>query len=531
MRGIIWASALLVLSGASLNEAASYQKRNTDIDIENTHHHFWARQEITKDITVCPLNTTGVTYLTDIYRHFGYIALDGKEFFSYWYPRPVAIRGDATVDSVQGIATTNPLTCTNASDINSYAFVHTGGTLNIPPYTPLNVSGNAFVDDSTSLIVPKGANCQVYNTKESIFDWAQVEDGLNAASKYLASLKPDLHLNFEHITSLGGQAHHAYQVFTLNSCNPPASDTTLCSGLPLEQLSDPSILFSEGDTTWNGPDNKSLYKDAATVVINVPLRNGSDVDVTTQSPSSGFVGCHTIFNFYPVDSNGHYYDGADAQITVRNKVFSGRWTGFFLGPKTTFDSSYVTAAGKFFMGTLYDDYKAHLRDFDCGNYDGCFPVEDIVTTVVTTIAETTTDETTTTETNTNTVEFTKVATLTHSIVTTSTTTEVEQTTTPIYVPIIKEDKKDKKWSGKDKGWSNKDDGWSDKDKGWSGKDDGWSDKGNEWSGKKGKWSEKDDGWYGKGGEWSGKDGEWSNKGKGSKGGKWSEKGGDYDDEW
>ncbi|KAI8145888.1 hypothetical protein BJV82DRAFT_655419 [Fennellomyces sp. T-0311] len=507
MRGIISASAILLLGIVRFNDAAIVQGKDTnDHNAVYGHHNLLERQtsDNEPDITVCPLNQTGVSYLADIYNHFGYIAFDGKELFSYEYDRPMAIYGDLSIDTFNGISPDHPLTCTNTSDIYSYGFVASGGTINYGE--EVKVYGNSFVDDpSVAKIAPQGDGCQIYPTSESIFDFPLVYAGLMKASKYLSSLKPDLHLTAEgHITSLGDPENPAYRVITLNTCDPPASGDSTCSSLPQSQLSDPKgILFFGVDyvdphaKTWPGPDNPALYADAPTVVINVPVPNGSVMTIETGIPNTGFDACRLIFNFYPVDGNGVYYDGDDSTFTIKNGVPSS-WEAFILGPRGTLDSTSTPTGGKLFFNVLLDDYKSHLLDFQCGVWGGCFPVEDISQTTTEYSTSTVHSVTVAEEYTTLYVTQSKPTTLVTTITTASTTvitvptTEIVRTTASVYVPVedILEIEEEKKVHDKEEKWS--------------------GGKGGKWTGKEGKWSEEKEGKWSeeKDGKWSGKDDKW-----------------------
>ncbi|KAI8145890.1 hypothetical protein BJV82DRAFT_666447 [Fennellomyces sp. T-0311] len=524
MRGSILASALLLLSIVRFNEAAAFRKRAEGVNATDSsgHNRPWKRQD-GNDITICPMSSKeDETYLSSIYNHFGYIAFNGAELFGYGYELPIAVHGDLILNpAARYIGQKYPSTCI-ADDpyhVDSFAFIHEGGTIEYGFLTPFDAYGNVILQDTmTDKVVPVGENCQKYPVYRNPVSIPYTHEGVLMASKYLADLPPDLHLEADgHITSLGSQANDAYQVITLNTCNPPAAGDTTCSSLPLSQLSDPAgiLFFSESNEpsapTWPGPDDPSLYKNAQTVVINIPITNGETKIITTNNPHKGFDSCKLIFNFYSVDADGNYNDDSDTNTFKISYLGVTYWQGFIIAPRGTIDASAAVINGKIFANSILNEDKSGLYDFNCGTYSGCFPVMDNTptTTIPTTTRSpfttsaistsyttvhtitTTTEKTTSTHQSTLTkttsspetffdttyVEITKVATVP--------TTAVVSTTTNVFIPVDNswdEEEKDKKWGDKGEKWSHgKEDKWSyDKEgKGsdsgdkWSGKGDGW----------------------------------------------------------
>ncbi|KAI8145887.1 hypothetical protein BJV82DRAFT_666444 [Fennellomyces sp. T-0311] len=514
MHGITLASTLLVLSVVRFNEAASLHKTGiSNAKDTGLYHHLRERQIDEDDFSICPLSNPGENELAAIYNHFGFMTFSGRsEFYGSSYTSPIAAFGDTYFRPSGNVSQSNPSTCTNTSDINSYGFLHTGGPLSYGPNFEY-VYGNILVDNPDTVVdlATEGDNCGTFSASESVVNFDNAFFGLLYSSNFLSKLKPDLKLtNGNTIGSIRDQENPHYQVLTLNTCTPPVDpgDTTTCSGLSYDQLSDPSaILFGDGVTDWSGPSDQSVYANAETIVINVPITIGSTLTISTPNFSEGFDACRLIFNFYPVNASGDYDNDISSEVTLATSGIL-RGEGFLLGPKVDLDATNARAGGKIFMKRMRDGQNMGMGGLTCATYVGCLPFSTTSSssaseTTITVTESTSTStrpittsyspETITTTVGTPVTEYTTITKTTEETTTvvSSTTTEtthlstvpvtLQQTSTyGVYYPV--EVKEHKKWSGKgDKGW---------------GKADKWSEKDGKWSGRKGGWSGDDKGWYG-----------------------------------
>ncbi|KAG2216575.1 hypothetical protein INT45_001700 [Circinella minor] len=343
-----------------------------------------------------------------------------------------------------------------------------------------------------------GQGCNIYDDiGTGVMDFDVAENAAIDASIMLASMTPNMYIDSEgRITDLGNGGSSKYKVFTFNTCNDGDCNV---GGI----LSDPSaILFGQGN--FNGPTGDVPgFQD--TVVFNIPVDNFDVIELRTNFPSNGFYACRTIYNFYPVNSQGVYVTNGEISI-FRNT--GGQVEGFSLAPRAhIFDSAVGAFAGTIVgldyqwyyevIGVEIHDYGA--ADDSCNNFVGCFPLEDefIEPTLIITTETTTTD---------NTV-ITTVITIPETTITTIIPTISEtiyETTETITTGTIYTKKKWNKWNKDEKNdkWD-KDDDCDDDDDEWDDEDDEWDDEDDEWDDEDDEWDDDD--------EWSNDDDEWDNK--------------------
>ncbi|KAI8138172.1 hypothetical protein BJV82DRAFT_301799 [Fennellomyces sp. T-0311] len=449
----------------------SYDKKVAAAQAD-TYDQLWKRQnDPNRDITLCPLNAgRNISQLADLYNHMAYGALDSGYFHGATYPRTIVVGKFLQLLNPSGVSigTANTLECVHSQKIFNVYTVALGlidsreGSSLVDPTV---LYGDGLVAPAYQKnITTYDPECRTYEPfPETIGSVKAIKQALRGASKYLARLSPDMKLDSQsNINTIGTQAHPAYRVLTLNTCDPPAADDTTCSSFTSQQLSDPAgILY--GKDGWSGPKNTTIYEDAQTIVINIPVREGGSLVIPTDA-SIGFKNCKTIFNFYPVDANGNFVD-KDTSFNVTYDGTSGALEGFVLIPGGKFYAA-TPVAGKLFADTI-EDSASGLLDFSCGAYSGCFPVADycsIVTTTTTTSTATKTEASTTT---TTTKDLTTTATRSHTtdtlivtvtgptttttITTTSITTPHPTTTMtvtdPIFIPVDNnwDDERDGRW--------------------------------------------------------------------------------------
>ncbi|KAI8073116.1 hypothetical protein BC940DRAFT_315873 [Gongronella butleri] len=284
-------------------------------------------------------------------------------------------------------------------------------------------------------------------------------------SRWYASMTPNLILD-ENADLIDHGATNGYHVMTMNTCNQ--FDCPLFPGL----LSSPDEFLS-GYGVWDGPNQP--FPNDATIVINVPVDNGTTFYINTSDPNIGINHCILIWNVYPVDNNGNYLE--DGWITVFRSTDS-LLSGVFLAPQANIvDASTGSFAGLLIgrdytwqsaTGTLIQNWDSAITGLSpCSSWEGCAAVytsqssstttgatstttttsNDTISTsesdcLATTATETTTttattiNSTTATETATTTDSETTTMTMTETTTDTATTTETETTTTTDSVTLF-----------------------------------------------------------------------------------------------
>ncbi|KAI8150215.1 hypothetical protein BJV82DRAFT_12950 [Fennellomyces sp. T-0311] len=447
MHSITLASLLLTLSTTSFSYAATVFPTYINETAETrSHHQLWARQDLDIPI-VCPLNVRGQSPLADIFNHFGFIS-SGDARLDNDYPFPIAVKGELTTTG-KNININHPGTCAvnDTSDVYSYGLDNPG--TNDLEKTP--VYGNILLGDpSSAKAVPVGENCDLYSTDRSVVDYEKVRTGLRAATRYLASLAPDLTIDSTGlVNSIAEPVNPHFRVFTVNTCYPPASDSTTCSSWSLSQLSTADMFSGNRDPTWNGPTNSEVLEEAETIVINVPVPQSKSLFIFYSDPSLGFKNCKTIFNFYAVNESGEFVE-SDTLFKLRPYSNKSVFEGFLLAPDADTSNYYMKLAGKLFISTFYDT--EGMDDFSCEAkaYTACFPVQDYTETSSSSTDEssTSTDEpsTSTDESSTSTDESSTSetsdctsGTTTETVTTETTTTEASTTTTDYTTTTTTED--------------------------------------------------------------------------------------------
>ncbi|KAI8150389.1 hypothetical protein BJV82DRAFT_586984, partial [Fennellomyces sp. T-0311] len=423
MHSITLASLLLTLSTTSFSYAAAvFPTYINETAATRSHHQLWERQDLDISI-VCPLNVRGQSPLADIFNHFGFISY-GDTTMRGDYPFPVAVKGALSTLRTDNININHPGTCAvnDTSDVYSYG-LDNPGTTNLGK---ASVYGNVLLNNTSAAnVVPAGENCDLYSTDRSVVDYEKVRTGLRAATRYLASLAPDLTVDSTGLVNIIAEpVNPHFRVFTVNTCYPPASDSTTCSSWSLSQLSTAN-LFSDR-VIWNGPTNSEVLEEAETIVTNVPVLQSRSLFIFYTDPSLGFKNCRTIFNFYAVDESGEFVE-SDTSFSL-----------YIYSSKSSIDES----------STSTDESST-------SETSGCTSgttTETVTTETTTTEASTTTtDYTTTTTTEDTTVASTTVTvtqsatsavftTATSTFTTTytsdhSTITAVVTTTAPVLVPV------------------------------------------------------------------------------------------------
>ncbi|KAI8150354.1 hypothetical protein BJV82DRAFT_708072 [Fennellomyces sp. T-0311] len=434
MHSITLAALLLTLSTASFSYAAAvFPTYINETAATRSHHQLWARQDLDIPI-VCPLNVRGQSPLADIFNHFGFIGF-GEVRLGDSYPFPVAVKGELSGSVVNDININHPGTCAvdDTSDVYSYG-LDNPGTNNLGK---TSVYGNVLLGDpSSARVVPVGENCDLYSTDRSVVDYEKVRTGLRAATRYLASLAPDLTIDSTgRVNSIAEPVNPHFRVFTVNTCYPPASDSRTCSSWSLSQLSTADMFGRNRDSTWNGPTNSEVLEEAETIVINVPVPQSRTLFIFYTDPSLGFKNCKTIFNFYAVDESGEFVE-SDTPFRLAAYNDKSIFEGFILAPDADSSSYYMKLAGKLFTNIFYDT--EGMDDFSCEAkaYTACFPVQDYTETSSSSTDEssTSTDESSTSETS----DCTS-GTTTETVTTETTTTEASTTTTDYTTTTTTED--------------------------------------------------------------------------------------------
>ncbi|KAG2183184.1 hypothetical protein INT43_006179 [Umbelopsis isabellina] len=157
--------------------------------------------------------------------------------------------------------------------------------------------------------VELNAECNSPATLDTPFPFADVQQNLNLYSQKYAAVQPNLMINDDNsVTPLNTQSSACENAITLWPCY--SHDLTTC--IRNEDWSGPGrILY--GQPNWNGPTNGYPNLDRL-LIVNVPVFNGTTLDITTNQPSMGAASCSLLWNFYPVDNNGNYLDTGSFQL-------------------------------------------------------------------------------------------------------------------------------------------------------------------------------------------------------------------------
>ncbi|KAI8150392.1 hypothetical protein BJV82DRAFT_662470 [Fennellomyces sp. T-0311] len=360
------------------------------------------------------------------------------------YPFPVAVKGALSTLRTDNININHPGTCAvnDTSDVYSYG-LDNPGTTNLGK---ASVYGNVLLNNTSAAnVVPAGENCDLYSTDRSVVDYEKVRTGLRAATRYLASLAPDLTVDSTGLVNIIAEpVNPHFRVFTVNTCYPPASDSTTCSSWSLSQLSTAN-LFSDR-VIWNGPTNSEVLEEAETIVINVPVTQSRGLFFYSD-PSFGIKNCKTIFNFYAVDESGEFVE-SDTPFRLAAYNTISIFEGFILAPDAASSSFLMKLAGKLFTNSFND--LEGIDDFSCEAkaYTACFPVIDYTETSSSfteesstsgtsdctseTTTETVTIETTTTEASTTTTDYTTTTTTEDTTVASTTVTVTQSATSTVF---------------------------------------------------------------------------------------------------
>ncbi|KAI9495708.1 hypothetical protein BDB00DRAFT_870250 [Zychaea mexicana] len=230
----------------------------------------------------------------------------------------------------------------------------------------------------------EGEGCAIFDDiGTGAMDFEVAENAAIEASIILAASDPNMYIDANGVITNLGTGDSNYKIFTFNTCNDRDCNVP---GV----LSDPSaILLGEGN--FNGPSG-DVPSDDDTVVFNIPVTEGETIELKTNFPSQGFYACRTIYNFYPVNSQGIY--SADSEITVFRNT-GGQIEGFTLAPRAHIRDSTTGA----FAGTIigldyawyYGSVGVELHDYgaaddDCNIFAGCLPIRPTASyTTVTTV--------------------------------------------------------------------------------------------------------------------------------------------------
>ncbi|KAI8146464.1 hypothetical protein BJV82DRAFT_665430 [Fennellomyces sp. T-0311] len=383
-------AALVAFSSSGVTDAAPspwVQENHPILDIlgRKLYHN---KREITDLYEVCPLDSNSIAGA--MFLHFTAIFFDdfttggGTDILG-----PLAVGGrftapnyivnanrgqDCSVDPRTGLdgigLVVQGLTITYDTRVHGYS-LHAGGG-DLAEIKELN----------------EGDGCRVYNDiNTGAFDFGVAENAAIRASLILALTEPNMYMDGDgKITDLGS-SNSAYKVFTFNTCNDGNCNV---GGV----LSNPDAIFL-GNGNFNGPTGDVPSNDD-TVVFNIPVTEGDTIELKTNFPSKGFYACRTIYNFYPVNSEGIF--SSAGEITVFRNT-GGQLEGFTLAPRAHIRDGTTGA----FAGTIIGlDYAWHylttgveLHDYaaaddNCRIYDGCFPISTTETPQYTTVTVTAT---------------------------------------------------------------------------------------------------------------------------------------------
>ncbi|KAI9495601.1 hypothetical protein BDB00DRAFT_897273 [Zychaea mexicana] len=323
-----------------------------------------------------------------------------------------------------------------AVDITNDALVHGAGFLD-----------GGGTTDHVSVVEP---GCPLNEGTTGQFDFGAMHNAYLVASEELASFPPNMvldpsdQLTIDESNSVAAGTEN-YYVMALDTCT--VFDGS-CADLWPDRMSYPDrILLGSGN--WNGLANGRVFPTDKTIVLNIPVDNGATIYVRTRRPhAGGFNACRTIFNFYPVDSDGNYEPNGSFTLHREN---DGELQGMILAPLGHIeDAPTGTFAGQVIGLDYYwqDGNSGLIRDFSATgcdiNYTGCLPlvpneevieicnrpsnqvkITPIIALSTTTLVTSTIDTATTTETTTE----TEVGTTTTTAATTETQTETSITTT------------------------------------------------------------------------------------------------------
>ncbi|CAO3691282.1 unnamed protein product [Umbelopsis ramanniana] len=205
------------------------------------------------------------------------------------------------------------------------------------------------------------------------FPFSDVLSDVLSMSQKIALQAPDLVLSEDgELQSLADISLNCYHVITLSPCS---RDPLVC--LLLNHYSSPNaILYGIGN--WNGPSTP-YPEDGKTLIINVPVYDGTAFEITTNQPSQGANSCKLIWNFYPVDTSGNYLSSGSFTI-IRHT--GSPFTGVVIAPLgDVIDGSSSVFEGSFFVKSYMWEHMNGVEIHDtppCDNYHFCVP--DVKTT-------------------------------------------------------------------------------------------------------------------------------------------------------
>ncbi|KAI8577793.1 hypothetical protein K450DRAFT_282252 [Umbelopsis ramanniana AG] len=200
------------------------------------------------------------------------------------------------------------------------------------------------------------------------FPFDAVRSDVLTLSQKMATQVPDLLLQEDgDLTYYEDLSTNCYHVMTLTPCqlNP-----LIC--LLLAQHSSPkAILLGIGN--WNGPSDP-YPTDGKTVIINVPVYDGTTYEISTNQPSQGANSCKIIWNFYPVDATGAYLSTGSFTI-IRHT--GSPFTGVVIAPLgDIIDGSSSVFEGRFYAKSYMWEHLNGVEIHDtppCDNYHFCLP--------------------------------------------------------------------------------------------------------------------------------------------------------------
>ncbi|KAJ2964838.1 hypothetical protein NQZ79_g249 [Umbelopsis isabellina] len=217
--------------------------------------------------------------------------------------------------------------------------------------------------------VELNAECDSPATLDTAFPFSDVQKNLIDYSREYAAVQPNLVINADDsVTLLNIQSSDCEHAITLWPCY--SHDLTTC--IRKENWSVPGrILY--GEPNWNGPTNGYPNLDKL-LIMNVPVFDGTTLDITTNQPSMGAHSCSLIWNFYPVDKNGNFLDTGSFQL-IRNT--GSPFQGVILAPRADIiDSSFGVFEGSIFANSYRWQGETGVEIHNtpaCNGYHFCLP--------------------------------------------------------------------------------------------------------------------------------------------------------------
>ncbi|KAI8141928.1 hypothetical protein BJV82DRAFT_154377 [Fennellomyces sp. T-0311] len=142
-----------------------------------------------------------------------------------------------------------------------------------------------------------------------------------------------------------------------------------------DKMSYPNHIFY-GNGNWNGVQGSS-YPTDKTIIFNIPVDNGGSITLASNQSSNGLSACKTIYNFYPVDSNGVY--DADGTFTIYRQT-CGELHGFVLVPRAHIRDGTTGASNGQVIGLDYAWSTGNgvaIKNYastGCQYFNGCIPL-------------------------------------------------------------------------------------------------------------------------------------------------------------